>query len=92
MQEPEREWLAARLERVVTEAVAAEEARAAAVAMLRSQAFDNFLASKFVTFKRYGCEGAEGMMAFFLQLLDSAAQGTWRRDPPLVQQLQGGIT
>ncbi|XP_043259776.1 probable 2-oxoglutarate dehydrogenase E1 component DHKTD1, mitochondrial [Colletes gigas] len=33
--------------------------------MLKSQAFDNFLAIKFVSLKRYGCEGAESMLAFF---------------------------
>lgn len=33
--------------------------------MLKSQAFDNFLAAKFVSLKRYSGEGAETMMAFF---------------------------
>ena len=32
------------------------------------QAFDNFLAKKFQTVKRYGGEGAESMMAFFDEL------------------------
>lgn len=32
------------------------------------QAFDNFLAKKFPTVKRYGGEGAESMMAFFDEL------------------------
>jgi len=32
------------------------------------QAFDNFLAKKFPTVKRYGAEGAESMMAFFDEL------------------------
>ncbi|KAJ1528513.1 hypothetical protein ONE63_006920 [Megalurothrips usitatus] len=75
LEEEEREWLSERLEKLVAEEVSAADARAAAEAMLRSQAFDNFLATKFVTFKRYGCEGAESMMAFFLQLVDSAAKG-----------------
>lgn len=73
--EEEREWLSARLELLVTEKVDDAKARAVSEAMLLSQAFDNFLATKFVTFKRYGCEGAEAMMAFFLQLVDSAAEG-----------------
>ncbi|OQR77890.1 putative 2-oxoglutarate dehydrogenase E1 component DHKTD1 [Tropilaelaps mercedesae] len=37
--------------------------------LLESQTFDNFLAAKFATVKRYGGEGAECMNAFFLQLL-----------------------
>lgn len=32
------------------------------------QAFDNFLAKKFPTVKRYGAEGAESMLAFFDEL------------------------
>ena len=32
------------------------------------QAFDNFVAKKFPTVKRYGAEGAESMMAFFDEL------------------------
>ncbi|XP_026279929.2 2-oxoadipate dehydrogenase complex component E1 isoform X1 [Frankliniella occidentalis] len=75
LEEEEREWLWARLERVAGEQVAAADARTAAEAMLQSQAFDNFLATKFVSFKRYGCEGAESMLAFFLQLVNSAADG-----------------
>jgi len=42
-----------------------------ALEMARSQNFDNFLASKFQTVKRYGGEGCESMMAFFLELLES---------------------
>ena len=40
--------------------------------MLKSQNFDNFLAIKFSNVKRYGGEGAEAMMAFFVELLDNA--------------------
>lgn len=35
-----------------------------AKSLTQSQAFDNFLAKKFSTVKRYGAEGAESMMAF----------------------------
>lgn len=73
LEEGEREWLSSRLEQLAVEAVDAATSRAIAEVMLRSQAFDHFLASKFVTFKRYGCEGAESMMAFFLQLFESSA-------------------
>lgn len=40
-----------------------------AKSMIQSQVFDNFLAKKFGTVKRYGAEGAESMMAFFDQVL-----------------------
>ena len=36
--------------------------------LISYQAFDNFLAKKFPTVKRYGGEGAESMMAFFDEL------------------------
>lgn len=36
--------------------------------LISSQAFDNFLAKKFPTVKRYGGEGAESMMVFFDEL------------------------
>ena len=39
--------------------------------LTRSQAFDNFLAKKFATVKRYGAEGAESMMAVFDEILMS---------------------
>ena len=37
--------------------------------LLQSQVFDNFLAKRFGSVKRYGAEGAESMMAFFDQVL-----------------------
>jgi probable 2-oxoglutarate dehydrogenase E1 component DHKTD1 len=43
--------------------------------MLRSQAFDKFMANKFATVKRYGAEGAETMMGFFHEIFRLAAQG-----------------
>lgn len=42
--------------------------------MLQSQTFDNFLAIKFVSVKRYGGEGAESMMAFFYEFFRLAAE------------------
>lgn len=38
--------------------------------MIESQNFDNFMAKKFISVKRYGCEGAESMMAFFHELFN----------------------
>ncbi|XP_054263427.1 2-oxoadipate dehydrogenase complex component E1 isoform X2 [Macrosteles quadrilineatus] len=43
--------------------------------MLKCQAFDHFMAKKFVSLKRYGAEGAESIMAFFLQFLKSCVNG-----------------
>lgn len=43
--------------------------------MLKSQAFDKFLATKFVTVKRYGGEGAESMMGFFMEFFNTSANG-----------------
>ena len=45
-----------------------------ALEMLKSQSFDNFLATKFQSVKRYGGEGAEAMMGFFTELFDQAQQ------------------
>lgn len=39
------------------------------------QAFDKFVAKKFITVKRYGGEGAESMMAFFDELFLQASNG-----------------
>lgn len=53
--------------------------------MLRSQNFDNFLATKFSNVKRYGGEGAEAMMAFFTELVEQAGEGIAITDPLLLQ-------
>lgn len=74
--ECEREWLAERYEKSIgaTETrINDNSKRAILELLLKSQAWDHFLATKFPTVKRYGGEGAESMMAFFWQLLRSAA-------------------
>lgn len=43
-----------------------------ALEMAKSQNFDHFLAKKFQTVKRYGGEGCESVMAFFLELINSS--------------------
>ena len=63
------------MELVSQEPLDTDMRRNIATEMLKSQAFDNFLATKFVTVKRYGGEGAESMMAFFCQFLNSVVQG-----------------
>ena len=42
--------------------------------LLKSQAFDHFLAAKFPTFKRYSLEGGESSLAFYHSLFQNAAQ------------------
>ncbi|XP_058443046.1 probable 2-oxoglutarate dehydrogenase E1 component DHKTD1 homolog, mitochondrial isoform X2 [Malaya genurostris] len=71
--EQEREWLIENYERVFHSALTADDKREIAELLLKSQIFDNFLASKFPTVKRYGGEGAESIMAFYRQLFISAA-------------------
>ncbi|KAK2567368.1 2-oxoadipate dehydrogenase complex component E1 [Acropora cervicornis] len=66
--ESEKLWLAALIEESVHWPVETERQVHLAKLLLRSQAFDNFLAKKFPTVKRYGAEGAESMLAFFDEL------------------------
>ena len=52
-----------------------DEKKNLAFEMIKSQNFDNFLATKFSNVKRYGGEGAEAMMGFFTELfLNSASK------------------
>ena len=48
--------------------------------MLRSQAFDNFLGTKFQSVKRYGAEGGESMVGFFTETFRRVAQGEAEKD------------
>lgn len=66
--EYEKEWLIENYERIMSETVPKETQIEIAELLLKSQAWDNFLATKFTTVKRYGAEGAESMMAFFREL------------------------
>ncbi|KRT81083.1 hypothetical protein AMK59_6326 [Oryctes borbonicus] len=63
--EEEREWFAENYELCITEELDYVTKIRIATDLLKSQAFDHFMASKFVSVKRYGGEGAESMMAFF---------------------------
>ncbi|KAJ9601546.1 hypothetical protein L9F63_000289 [Diploptera punctata] len=71
----EREWFAEKMEQESQITLDADIRKDIAREMLKSQAFDNFLAAKFVTVKRYGGEGAESMMAFFIQFFKSVVSG-----------------
>ncbi|XP_042218066.1 probable 2-oxoglutarate dehydrogenase E1 component DHKTD1, mitochondrial isoform X2 [Homarus americanus] len=72
--EEEREWFATALETTSKEALTTEERIKLARDMLRSQTFDNFLATKFQSVKRYGGEGAESMVGFFTEAFKNIAQ------------------
>nr|XP_031847818.1 probable 2-oxoglutarate dehydrogenase E1 component DHKTD1 homolog, mitochondrial [Nomia melanderi] len=71
--EEEREWFAEAAEKCTADPLTDETRLAVAREMLKSQAFDNFLAVKFVSLKRYGGEGAEAMMAFFHEFFKLSA-------------------
>ncbi|XP_030369346.1 probable 2-oxoglutarate dehydrogenase E1 component DHKTD1 homolog, mitochondrial [Scaptodrosophila lebanonensis] len=70
----EREWLALHFEALGEHQLSAEARCEIAELLIKSQAWDNFMALKFPTVKRYGGEGAEAMMAFFWQLLRDSVQ------------------
>ncbi|KAK2579350.1 hypothetical protein KPH14_008300 [Odynerus spinipes] len=71
--EEEKEWFAKTTETCLTESLDNKTRIAVATEMLKSQTFDNFLAVKFVSLKRYGGEGAESMMAFFHEFFELSA-------------------
>lgn len=73
--EYEKEWIAERFESLKREAISNETKHEIAEILLKSQNWDNFLATKFPTVKRYGGEGAESMFAFFRQIFSSATKG-----------------
>lgn len=74
----EREWLARNFETLQQQQrdqLQSEERCEIAELLIKSQAWDNFMALKFPTVKRYSGEGAESMLAFFWQLLRDSVQG-----------------
>lgn len=73
--EEEREWFATELEALSTLELEENLKFRILRRLLQSQAFDNFMAKKFASVKRYGAEGAESMMVFFEYLFYLSAQG-----------------
>ena len=71
----EREWFTENYEKMIEEKafVSNDEKRMLAIEMLKFQELDRFMNVKMPAIKRYGGEGAEGMVAFFRNLLRSAA-------------------
>ncbi|XP_053694938.1 probable 2-oxoglutarate dehydrogenase E1 component DHKTD1 homolog, mitochondrial [Sabethes cyaneus] len=76
--EHEREWLIEEYEKLFHTELKTDDRKEIAELLLKSQAFDNFLAVKFPTVKRYGGEGAESIMAFYRQLFLCAADADIR--------------
>jgi len=70
--ENEQEWLFSEYENIKNQPLEDSVKKSLAFEMLKSQAFDNFLATKFQSVKRYGGEGAEAMMGFFTELFNQA--------------------
>ncbi|EDW16268.1 probable 2-oxoglutarate dehydrogenase E1 component DHKTD1 homolog, mitochondrial [Drosophila mojavensis] len=70
----EREWLAKNFESLSERQLQSTERCEIAELLIKSQAWDNFMALKFPTVKRYSGEGAESMLAFFWQLLRDSVQ------------------
>jgi len=65
----EKQWLLKEFEVSGHTVISGNTKKRLAKLLLRSEVFDNFLAKRFGSVKRYGAEGAESMMAFFDQLL-----------------------
>lgn len=72
--EHEREWLSENYEASFDATLSIDAKSEIAHLLLKSQAWDNFLAKKFPSVKRYGGEGAESIMAFFRQLFISSTE------------------
>lgn len=79
----EREWLSRHFEQLAFGyqqqqpgfSFSEDARRQIAELLIKSQTWDNFMAIRFASVKRYGGEGAESLLAFYWQLLRSAAQG-----------------
>ncbi|CAL4060852.1 unnamed protein product, partial [Meganyctiphanes norvegica] len=70
----EREWFSSHLEGINDFEISNDVKKQLATDMLHSQAWDNFLAIKFQSVKRYGGEGAEAAMAYYSHTLKALAQ------------------
>jgi len=67
--EAEREWFAEQIESSFLDEITSEYKIQLGLEMAKCQNFDHFLANKFPTHKRYGGEGCESMIAFFLEAM-----------------------
>ncbi|KAM8705361.1 hypothetical protein ACLKA7_009773 [Drosophila subpalustris] len=83
----EREWLARNFETLNEQQLQSSERCEIAELLIKSQAWDNFMALKYPTVKRYSGEGAESMLAFFWQLLRDSVQGESNHPQPSSQAI-----
>lgn len=74
--ECEREWFAENYEKLLEEKafLGNDEKRQLATQLLQFQEFDRFMNAKLPSIKRYGGEGSESTVAFFRNILSSAAK------------------
>ena len=68
----EKLWLYKKYEDIKQTELAADEKLDLATEMLKSQTFDNFLATRFQSVKRYGGGGGGAMVGFFVELFRKA--------------------
>lgn len=71
----ERVWVANKWEQLMadTDGITAEDKKRLASNLLESQLFDQFVAKKFSSVKRYGGEGSETMITFFEHIFSLSA-------------------
>lgn len=70
--EAEQEWLQENYEKYLFAPIANDTKCEILELVVRSQVWDQYMAKKFPTYKRYGGEGAETALAFFRQIFSSA--------------------
>ncbi|RUS74783.1 hypothetical protein EGW08_017450 [Elysia chlorotica] len=70
----ERVWFAKQFESRIRISLSPEDQVDLAKLLLKCQAFDHFISTKFATVKRYGGEGGESMMACFEEVFRRSAQ------------------
>lgn len=69
----ERQWFAEAYEKCCAQKLSAEKKVDALKIMFQGKAWENFLATKFPTLKRYSGEGSESALALYQYLLEDAA-------------------
>ncbi|RDD42971.1 putative 2-oxoglutarate dehydrogenase E1 component DHKTD1, mitochondrial [Trichoplax sp. H2] len=70
----EKEWFRRNYEKWHKHEISSEHKCRIMEMLIKSQTFDQFLAKKFPSVKRYGGEGAESMMVFFDEVFNHAMQ------------------
>lgn len=69
----ERQWFAETYEKCFEQELTVDEKRNALNIMIQGKAWENFLAVKFPTLKRYSGEGSESALALYQYLLEEAS-------------------